>query len=210
MLERVCDDVWIERQPLRFFGVEIGTRMTVVRLADGSLFIHSPIALDSKMQEAVDALGQVKALVAPSLFHHLYIGEWAKAYPRASLSACPGLERKRKDLNWSAILKVFFSAWQMANEVVFFHRKSRTIISSDFVFNLGSHPSRLTRTVARMVGQRAPGITLLERILIRNRAAAREQVGRIVAWNAERIVLGHGGIIESNGTDVVRRAYQWL
>ena len=223
MLEPISDDVWIERRPLRFFGLETGTRMTVVRLAGGGLFVHSPVPLDAGTREAVDALGPVEALVAPCLFHHLHIGEWARAYPAASLSGCPGLAKKRADLSWGAVLsdepdpqwrgeldQVFFGAFPMENEVIFFHRKSKTIISSDFIFNLGTHASRLTRVVARLLGQREPGVTLLERLMIRDHVAARAQVDRVVAWGADRIVLAHGDIIESNATEVVRRAYRWL
>lgn len=223
MLERIADDVWAQHRPLRFFGLETGTRMTVVRLADGGLFVHSPVALDAETRDAIDALGPVKALVAPTLFHHLFIGEWGRAYPHASLSACPGLEKKRKDLSWGAILtddaeaqwkgeidQVFFSARTMENEVIFFHRKSKTIISSDFIFNLRTHSSGLTRAVAGLLGQREPGTTLLERIMIRKREVAREQVARVVAWGAEHLVIAHGDIIDSNGAEVVRRAYAWL
>lgn len=223
MLERIADDVWVEPRPLRFLGLETGTRMTVVRLQSGGLWVHSPVALDAAARDAVDALGPVTAIVAPSRFHHLYVGEWASAYPGASLSACPGLEKKRKDVAWSRVLgdapeaewkgeleQVFFGARAMENEVVFFHRKTKTIISCDFMFNLATHPSGLTRVVARVLGQREPGVTLLERVLIRNRDAAREQVGRMVAWEADRIVVAHGDIIESNGSDLVRSAYRWL
>ena len=223
MLDRIADGVWTERRPLRFFGVETGTRMTVVRLADGGLFVHSPVALDAATRVAVDALGPVKAIVAPSLFHHLYVGEWASAFPNASLSACPGLEKKRKDLKWSRVLgdepetewkgeleQVFFGARTMENEVVFFHRKSKSIVCCDFIFNLATHPSRLTRVLTRLMGHGEPGVTLLERVMIRDRVPAREQIERIVGWAADRIVLAHGDIIESNGTDVVRRAYRWL
>jgi Domain of unknown function (DUF4336) len=223
VLERIADDVWVEPRPLRFFGIETGTKMTVVRLASGGLFVHSPVALDTPTRAAVDALGPVTALVAPSRFHHLYVGEWARAYPSASVSACPGLEKKRNDIQWSRVLgdepaaewsgeleQVFFGARAMENEVVFFHPKSKTIISCDFIFNLASHPSGLTRVVARLMGQRAPGATLLEHVMIRNRVAAREQIARIVAWGAERIVLAHGPIIESSGSEVVQRAYRWL
>src|SRR5262249_10964304 len=152
MLERIADDVWIEHRPLRFLGVETGTRMTVVRLRSGGLFVHSPVALDTHTRETVDALGPVTALVAPSRFHHLYVAEWPRAYPNASLSASPGLEEKRKDVTWTRILgdepeaewrgdleQVFFGALPIENEVVFFHRKSNTIISSDLMFNLASH-----------------------------------------------------------------------
>lgn len=83
MLERLTDDVWIEQRPLRFFGLETGTRMTVVRLNGGGLFVHSPVALDDTLRATVDALGPVTAIIAPSRFHHLYVGEWAAAYPSA-------------------------------------------------------------------------------------------------------------------------------
>lgn len=223
MLERIAEDVWVAARRLRFFGLETGTRMTVVRLRSGGLFVHSPVALDTATRDAVDALGPVVAVVAPSRFHHLYVGEWARAYPGASLSACPGLETKRKDIAWSRVLddeaadewrgeldQVFFGARPLENEVVFFHRQSKSIISSDFMFNLSTHPSRLTRAVVRMLGQREPGTTLLERVMIRNRSAAREQIGRIVGWGAERIVLGHGDILDANGSQLVRAAYSWL
>jgi hypothetical protein len=223
MLERIVDDVWVAHRPLRFFGVEVGTKMTVVRLRSGSLFVHSPIALDAPLREAIDALGPVVAIVAPSLFHHLFVGEWAQAYPRAALYACPGLEKKRKDIGWSHVLgeepetewsgeldQVFFGARAMENEIVFFHRSSKTIVSCDLIFNLGTHPSGLTRTIARLVGSKGPGTTVLERLTIRDRAAAREQVGRIVDWGAERIVIAHGDIVPANGSATVRDAYGWL
>jgi hypothetical protein len=223
MLRAIADHLWVEARRLRFLGIETGTRMTVVRLLDGGLFVHSPVSLDGKTREAIDALGRVKAIVAPSLFHHLYVGEWRQAYPDAVVCACPGLERKRPDLPWDRILgdepepewrgeleQVFFAARSLENEVVFFHRSSRTLICADAIFNLASHPSPLTRVVAYLMGNRTPGPTLVERVLIRNRPAAREQVGRMLAWNVERIVLAHGDIIEIGGHEALRRAYAWL
>lgn len=222
-LEPIVRDMWTTTRPLRFFGVETGARMTVVRLADGRLFVHSPIALDAEVRRAVDALGPVKAVVAPSLFHHLYVGEWMRAYPDALVCACPGLERKRPDLAWSRVLgdepepewrgeldQVFFAARSLENEVVFFHRASGTLLCADAIFNLGTHPSRYTRIVARLLGARKPGATWVERILIRDRAAARAQVDRMLAWNADRIVLAHGAVVPSGGREVLRRAYAWL
>lgn len=223
MLEPLAEDVWTATRPLRFFGLEVGTRMTVVRLRSGGLFVHSPVALDPSTREALEALGPVTAIVAPCLFHHLYVGDWASAYPEASLSACPGLEKKRKDIVWSRILgdepaeewkgdldQVFFGALPMQNEVVFFHRKTRTLISSDLIFNLATHASGLTRAIAFVIGHRAPGPTLLERIMIDDRRAARDQIDRMVAWEAERIVLAHGDVVTSEGSAVLRSGFRWL
>jgi len=220
---QLAHDLWVETRRLRFLGVETGTRMTIVRLSDGGLFVHSPVSFDESTRETIDALGPVKCVVAPSLFHHLSVGVWMKAYPQAVFCACPGLERKRLDLNFTRVLgdepeeewrgeidQVFFGARSFENEVVFFHRRSRTLLCADALFNLAGHPSRLTRVVARVIGNRAPGATFVERLLIRDRAAAREQVDRMLAWRPERIILAHGEMIETGGEEVLRRAYAWL
>jgi len=223
MLERLSEGLWVNARPLRFFGVETGTRMTVVRLRGGGLFVHSPVSLEPGLRRAVDAFGTVKVLVAPSLFHHLFVGDWLAAYPSAIACACPGLDRKRPDLRWDRVLgdeperewrgeidQVFFSARWFENEVVFFHRSSRTLICADMLFNLAEHPSVLTRLVALLLANREPGATWVERFLIPDRATARQQIDRMLAWDIDRIVLAHGALVASDGHEVLRRAYAWL
>lgn len=223
VLAKVAEDVWSTTRPMRFWGVETGTRMTVVRLRSGGLFVHSPVALDAALREAVDALGPVEAIVAPSRFHHLFVRPWMDAYPAAQAFACPGLEHKRPDVRWSGVLgdvapalwrddleQVFFGARSLENEVVFFHARSRTMISSDIVFNLSAHPSRLTRVVAWLLGNHRPGATHLEHVMIRDRPAARAQLDRMLAWDIDRILLAHGAPVLSEGREVLRRAYAWV
>jgi hypothetical protein len=222
-VESLAEGLWCEARPLRFLGVETGTRMSIVRLANGGLFVHSPVALTPETRAAVAALGPVHALVAPSRFHHLYVPEWLAAHPGALACCCPGLVRKRADIAWTRVLgeapepewrgeldQVWFGARSLEDEVVFFHRASRTLLCADAIFNLARHPSRLTRLVALLMGNREPGATRLERWLIRDRAAARAQVERMLAWRPERIVLAHGPCIESGASEVLRRAYAWL
>src|SRR5262245_54802687 len=98
-----ADTLWVHERPLRFFGIETGARMTIVRMASG-LFVHSPAPLSEALRAEVDALGTVKAVVAPSLFHHLAVGSWLEAYPSAVVCCCPGLEKKRRDLRWDRVL----------------------------------------------------------------------------------------------------------
>jgi hypothetical protein len=222
MLEALTDDLWVETRPLRFCGVELGARMTVVRLADGSLIVHSPVALGSTTRDSIDKLGPVRALVAPNRFHHLSIAEWAAAYPQALVLGAPGLEKKRRDVNWSGVLGdgartewqseldyVFFGAMPFSSELIFFHRPSRTVICSDFMVNLAAHPSRLTRIVSAVVAK-SPGPTLLERVMIKDRDAAREQIGRIVAWGAERLIMAHGDTVLTQASECIRKGYAWV
>jgi hypothetical protein len=222
MLTPFADDVWVELREAKFLGVETGTRMTVVRLAGGGLFVHSPVTLDDATRRAVDDLGEVRAVVAPSIFHHLSVGDWMRAYPDAVFGACPGLEWKRPDLAFSCVIadqphdiwgsdleQVYFSA-RRENEVVFFHTKSRTMICSDALLNLSTHPSARTRILARITGNQAPGTGWPERFMIRDRTLARRQTDRILAWDIDKIVLAHGDTVARDGREVVRHAYAWL
>ena len=222
MLTPFAEDVWTDHRKGKFLGVETGTRMTVVRTEDGGLFIHSPVALDASTRREVEALGEVRAVVAPSLFHHLYVGQWMAAYPKAVFGACPGLEWKRTDLAFTCVLgdqphplwsrdlqQVYFSS-RRENEVVFFHERSKTMICADALLNLGTHELASTRFLARMIGNTAPGIGYLEKIMIRDRGLARRQVDRILEWDIDKSVVSHGALVERDGREVVRHAYAWL
>lgn len=222
MLDRFTDDVWTTARSQRFWGLETGTRMTVVRLSDGGLFVHCPVALDPATKHDVDALGPVRAVVASSLYHHLYVGDWQAAYPAASFHPCPGLGAKRPDLRWDEELgdlpnptwatdldQASFTS-RFEREVVFFHRPTRTLICADALLNLSSHPSLTTRIVAALMGNSAPGKGWPERIAVRDHALGRRQVDRILEWDIDGIVLAHGQLVPHDGHAVVRDAYAWL
>jgi hypothetical protein len=221
-MEPIAEGVWTTARPQRFWGVETGTRMTVVRLGDGGLFVHCPVALDAGTRREVEALGEPRVVASSSLFHHLYAGQWMKAHPDALFCASPGLDRKRPDLTWSHMLgdepherwskdldQLFFSA-RFEKEVVFFHRATGTLICADALLNLSKHPSRVTRAVALLMGNTAPGKGFLEWTLaVRDHRLCREQVDRMLGWNIERIVLAHGGLVDRDGRETLRRAYAW-
>jgi hypothetical protein len=224
MFHRVADGIWTTERRQRFWGVETGTRMTIVRLGgEGSgLFVHCPVALDPLTRAAVEALGPVRAVVASSLYHHLYVGEWMHAYPKAKYFACPGLQKKRPDLRfdgtlgdepdaiWGARLAQVSLSARFEKEVVFFHVATGTLITADALLNLWHHPSAMTRFVALLIGNTAPGKGYLERIAVRDWKLGRRQVDRMLEWNIERIVLAHGALVERNGRAVLRDAYAWL
>jgi hypothetical protein len=220
-MERLHDDIWVAQRKQRFWGVEVGTRMCVVRIA-GGLFVHCPVALDEPTRREVDALGEVRAVVAPSLFHHLYVGDWMRAYPRASVWACPGLEKKRSDLAWTGVLgDAAMAEWRDAldqapltarfeHEIVFFHRETRTLICADALLNLRRHPSPVTRAVAVMMRNTAPGLGWMERFAVRDRALGRKQADRVLDWDIDGVVLAHGDLVAHGGREAFRAAYAWV
>jgi hypothetical protein len=71
IVRQLDSDLWVSESPLRFLGLEVGARMTVVRLSGGRLWLHSPVPAIPELIEQVRALGEVAYLVAPNRFHHL-------------------------------------------------------------------------------------------------------------------------------------------
>jgi len=226
-LESFGPDIWVAEGPVvSFYGFPYPTRMVAIRLANGDLFIWSPVALTPDLKRVVDALGHVAHLVSPNAIHHLYMGEWKDAYPSAKLYASPGLPKKRKDLKFDTVLgDAPEHAWaadidqvEMAGsfamtEIVFFHRQSRTAIFADLIENFRpSWFSGWKGWLARMDGIVMPhgGAPREWRLSFLNRTLARQRLARIIAWDAEKVVMAHGEMTRENGAAFIRKSFRWL
>ena len=101
MLEPLAPNLWVAEAPLRWLGVELGRRMTVIRLSGGELLVHSPAPLTAELRDALGEVGEVRFVVPASRFHgHLYMEQYRAAYSKVDLFAAPGLERRRTDLSF--------------------------------------------------------------------------------------------------------------
>jgi Domain of unknown function (DUF4336) len=85
------DNIWDHEMPIRFGGILVWHRMTVIRLANGNLVVYSPTRLDIASQEEFQKLGPIIAIIAPSWWHDLYWREYLSAYPDARLYGAPTL-----------------------------------------------------------------------------------------------------------------------
>jgi hypothetical protein len=221
---RLGADLWVIARPLRLAVGDIGTRMTVVRLADDNLFLHSPVRLDEDVRRALDDIGTVRWVVAPSKVHHFFIGDYGKAYPQARLFAAPGLAEKRRDLRFDAVLgdepppdwrgaidQHLFRGAPLVNEVIFFHAASRTLLLTDLAFNFTHAPRGRARVFSYLVGATGRfGPHRMMRAFIRDRGAARESVRRVLAWDFDRITVTHGTVLESGGKSCFAAAFAFL
>src|SRR5262245_25564318 len=98
MLRELDRDLWCLDQDLRMSaGMHMPVRMTVVRTEQG-LWLHSPVAIDDATAKAIDSLGPVRDIVAPSLLHHLYARAACERWPSATLHGPASLAHKRPDL----------------------------------------------------------------------------------------------------------------
>ena len=222
-LTEITTHLWRAEQPLKFSGAEVGARMVVVRLQGDRLLLHSPIRPTAEVRAEVDALGKVSYLVAPNSYHHLFVRPWAEAYPAAETFVAPGLPKKRPDLRHQGVLSDAPGPWApelehrlwrgapMMQEVDFFHPASRTLIVTDLVHNFVEDRPLSTRIFfGLMGGWRGLRTTLLDKIVNRDRRAAKESLERVLAWDFDRIVMAHGEVLESGGRAELARAYAWL
>jgi hypothetical protein len=219
----VAQDLWVADSPHRFIGLHVGTRMTVVRLSNGRLLLHSPIALSPELAQAIRALGDVGHIVCPNQFHHVYAGEVARAFPAAQLHGPAQLRRKRSDLtfagvlsesphpDWAADLVPITIDGSLLRETVFFHPASRTLISSDLVENFAGSDHALTRLYLRLGGilGKVSWHPLLRPVYYRRRKA-RASVDRILDLPFENVIIAHGDLITRDARSSLRTGLAWL
>ena len=222
-------DLWLVDGPAvtGAAGFRFPTRMAVIRLqGDGGLWVWSPVALTRDIRGAVDALGPVRHLVAPNSLHHMFLAEWAAAYPEARVHAAPGLTEKvagtaihsilgdAPDPAWAEVVdQVVVRGNRITTEVVFFHHPSATVLMTDLVQQIPQGwYSGWRAVVARLdlMTAATPSVPRKFRVATTGRAAARDAVGRILEWPAERLVMAHGAPVPSGGRDVLRHAFGWL
>ncbi len=217
-------DLYTVTAPLRApGGLQLGTRMTVVRLSSGSLVVISPVQPDTALRIAVDWLGEVRSVVCPNKWHHIFAPAWKQIYPGATLYAVAGIEKRAPGLKADATLAaqapeewngeldlVPIDGFPMFDERAFLHVASRTLILTDMLANF-REASGVTRLYLKLNGALGrPGHTLVHRIALNDRVAARRAIERVLTWDFDRIVVAHGEVIENGGPAALREAFAWV
>ncbi len=231
MIEPVAENIWIaEGDCVDFYGFPYPTRSILIRLKTGALWVWSPIKLTPGLKNEVDQLGEPAHLISPNKIHHLFLKDWKQAYPQAKLWGPKSVIKKRKDLTFEAPLndeapvawrddidQVRFHGSPIMDEMVFFHRSSRTAILADLSENfsedfLKSHWRLWQRILARLWGVvEGKGYAPLEwRLSFFNRRAARKARDRIIGWNPSRVIMAHGVWQDHNGAAFLKKSFQWV
>lgn len=224
MLTPLAPDLWEYNAPMTVLGMAIGHRLTVVRLADGSLWLHSPVAYSAELAAALAALGPVAHIVAPNCIHDTYLEGWFAAYPGARFHGARGFSQVRPDLKftdslgdtpppaWADVIhQHLLRGMPRVNEVVFCHRPSRTLIVTDLLFNLGPDMPWLSRVLLRINDCYCKvGASRLLRSTIKDRAALKMSLERVLTWDFDRVVLSHGRNLESGAKEILRNAFAFL
>ena len=195
------------------------TRMTVVHLSIGDLFLHSPIKFDGRLANELLGLGAVRHLVSPNQFHYAHIGEWAKAFPNAVPWASPRVRKRARarhvDVNFTRDLDASpAEEWRQEidqtlfpggyfKEFIFFHKTSKTLILTDTIINIEldkvTEPWRTATFGQIFFGMRLP--------LLLQRQKAEAAISKIHSWQPQRILLSHGRCFDADADKAIRRIF---
>lgn len=224
--EYVPGQIWLKEYPVSFYGCRFNSRMSVVRIGDSSIMLHSPSEIDNETKKFIGNLGEVTSIVAPGNYHYLHVDSAQKAFPDAETWICPGIERKKHDLRFNWFLadsapsawdeqmeQVLIRGTRFMREVAFYHRASRTLILVDLIENFDDNTPGTNlmlkfwmKYVFGMWGRPMPGPEY--RLGWGNTDAVRECMERILEWDFERVIMAHGELIEQNAREIVKRAWQ--
>eukprot|EP00242_Pyramimonas_sp_CCMP2087_P003735 CAMPEP_0198209786 /NCGR_PEP_ID=MMETSP1445-20131203/17729_1 /TAXON_ID=36898 /ORGANISM="Pyramimonas sp., Strain CCMP2087" /LENGTH=355 /DNA_ID=CAMNT_0043883665 /DNA_START=82 /DNA_END=1149 /DNA_ORIENTATION=+ len=244
-VKQVSPGIWTFEQPMgyltslignpfplkgvAFLGQKAVARMTVVRLRDGSLWVHSPVALTEQCETELRRLGRVSHVVLPctSPEHWYYGPKLIDAFPEAQVWSAPELLTSEKGLPyfrdirtpslealkknrapmvlsnsppacWKGQFSVaVFNGGPLYSEVVFLHKSSGSLISSDLLLGVDDQcaPSEFARSVAKANGIYLQlGSPVVGKLIQSRGSFSRDFLNEVLAWSIKRVIPTHGAL----------------
>ena len=220
------DAIWTATTPVRFTGTWFPHVMTIVRLNERELLLHSPCYPSDELLAEIEGLGRVAHVVAPNWFHDLYLAEYRALYPGATFWAPTFLQRRRKSVidcvldertrpPWfSHMPHIALSGLLTFDECIFFHRATKTLILADFLMNASADAQAppFTRAGYMLFGLNGnlKVFPVLRWLALPFRASLQRTARSLLDWNPERLIVGHGVPMSSGVTEQLRNAVLWL
>ena len=219
MILPISDGVWTVPGEVSMGIIHFPCRMTILRLSGGELMLISPVSLTAEDLAGISELGDVAYIVAPNGFHHVFLEASQSHFPNAKTYAVPVVQKKKqKHLTYDGVLTTLDPApWHndvtqlrvagipALDEVVFFHKASKTLVVTDLFFNLTEVRGWPTKLMFQLSGAWGkPAQSTLEKFLTKDREAAKASVQQMLSWEPARIIMAHGNILD--GPDCIEQA----
>ncbi len=222
---QLTDEVAVLQFPLHAFAIDFRRNVTLLRLHDGRLVIHSTAPFDTEDVKAIDAFGEPGWLVEATRMHDTFAKAGHAAFPGlpylAPKNFRPGhgittLPLQPPPGDWRGEIEVLeIDGLPWTNEHAFFHRASGTLVLADLLFHFDPASAGWARFFVRQVMRlpRLVGLSIFFRALIRDRAAFAGSLSRILAWDFQRLVVAHASpVLEDARTvfeDALREQGLW-
>lgn len=209
-LVQVDDGLWCLESHFLVWGCKGSLRMTVIETRVGTV-IYSPVKLSPAHIEQIRRMGRVAAIVAPNLYHHMFLRPCMAAFPEARILIPAGLEAKigivpgaeimakDLDLGTSGEIAHHIFVGHKLRETVLFHRPTGTLVTADLLYNFQRENFPTEKLFFLLIGSYgAPCVTFYHRFAVEDRASVRALIETVKAWRACRIVMSHGRILAAD------------
>lgn len=215
---QLAENLWTISYPLSILGTSHGRTVSVIRLSSGRLVLHSMALFSPGDVAQIRALGEPAWLVEAMILHDTFAREGRNTFPDIPFLAPEGFENVVNfptfpllpvPGEWSGELAVFaLEGVPKLKEHLFLHVPSRTLIVADLIFNFPPEETGWNRFFHHYIAgiKGFPGMSRIFRICIRDRSAFRSSTAAVLAADFERIIVGHGRVIEHNGKALLNRA----
>lgn len=223
-LERLANNLW--RVDGALPGMSLRRTMTVVRRADGSLLLHSPIALDEARQRELEALGPVAVMVVPNAGHRLDAPAYKARYPKL-VTFCPrGGRSKIEEVvavdgtyedyadDGTIRFETLDGVAQAEGALLVRSEDGTTIVLNDVVMNMDTKRDVVGYLFTTVMGS-APGprVSRLVRLLyVKDQPALRKHLERLAETpHLQRLIVAHEKV--ASGPDAaaaLRKAATYL
>lgn len=219
-MKQIAENLWLLQYPLSVLGTQHGRNVTVIRLRSGRLVLHSMAPFSALDIAQVRSLGTPAWLVEAMLLHDTYAAQGPKLFPGLPFLGPPGFSEVVKfpvqpllpaPGEWTGELEVLpIEGAPMLKEHAFLHLPTRTLIVADLIFNFDPAERGWDRFFHRHIAgfKRYPGMSRIFRLCIKDREAFKASMATILERDFDRIIVGHGELIETGGKALLRRGLE--
>ncbi len=211
-MQAIAENLWTLQYSLTKLGVHINRTVTIIKLRSGELVIHSTGPFSPEDVAGINALGTPAYLVEAINAHDTFANEGRAAFPGIPYFAPEGFSEatglhtqslKSPPAAWGdeiAVLELAGKSEAM-REYVMLHRLSRTLIVADLVFHITEEAGLGQRmfAVAGLIGGDTHDTAMPrpEKMSVEDEAAFRQSLQTLLAWDFERVIVGHGDVVET-------------
>jgi hypothetical protein len=207
---QIDDDLWCLNSHFMSLGCEGSLRMSILKVGP-RLLIYSPVKLQRKHIDQIREIGEVGAIVAPNLYHHLFLRDCITIFGAARVFVPEGLVRKIGPIDRAEVvthraltefgpgLDSFTLNGHRIQETLLYHGRSRSLLTADLIYNYASEHNFAEKQFFRLVGGYGrPTLPFYHRFAIRDKRSVREMVKTVARWPVQRLVMSHGRIVTAS------------
>jgi hypothetical protein len=214
-LQKLSDNFWCVQGTMP--DGKAKRKMSVMRLADGSLMLHNVIALEEPHMQDLEAFGKPSYIVVPNGFHRQDARIWKDRYPSAKVIAPVGSRKKvgqivPVDLDYkdapsdaSVKLSYFDGTKQKEGYAEVRSADGTTLVINDVILNMPKMGG-LFGFLLGPTGQ--PSVPRFTRWFVaKDNGALGEHIERLSnIADLRRVVLSHGQNLEQKPAEALKTA----